>query len=284
LITGSTVATVALTTFWVNGKKKKSFNIAKASDLQDHLEPPQYPWNHAHLWESFDHASIRRGFFVYYTIGKACHAMDYVHYRHLVNVAITEKEAKELAQAEQFPDKPNDEGEIVTRPGALTDPLPNPYQNEQQARFMNNGASPPDLSLIVKARHGNEDYVMALLTGYRDPPAGVKVAENMYYNPYFPGGQLSMPPPLSEGAVEYDDGTEASISQMAKDVTTYLTWASYPELDDRHSMGMKAFALLFALTLPLFYYKRFLWSTIKNRKVAFLRRTQSYIDKRRKNF
>jgi len=265
--------------------KKKSYNnVALASELQDHLEAPAYPWNHMLPWESFDHASIRRGFFVYQTIAKACHSMNYVHYRQLVNVALTEQEAKDISAGDQYPDKPNDEGDIVMRPGGLTDHLPNPYRNEKEARYMNNGAYPPDLSLIVKARHGNEDYVFALLTGYRDPPAGVKVAENMYYNPYFPGGQIAMPPPISEGAVEYEDGTEASISQMAKDVVTYLTWASFPEQNDRHLMGLKAFSLLIALSFPLFYYKRFLWSVVKNRKVAFLRRTEQYKNKIRKNF
>jgi len=210
--------------------------------------------------------------------------MDYVHYRQLVNVALTEQEAKDLAAQEQFDDQPNEEGDTPKRPGALTDPLPSPYRNEQEARYMNNGANPPDLSLIVKARENNEDYVFALLTGYRDPPAGITVAENMYYNPYFPGGQISMPPPLTEGAVEYEDGTEASISQMAKDVVTYLTWASNPEQDDRHLMGLKAMTLLTAIAIPLFYYKRFLWATIKNRKVAFLRRTENYKNKIKRNF
>jgi len=252
--------------------------------LQDHIHPPQYPWSHNNLWQSFDHASLRRGFFVYYTIGKACHSMNYVRYRELVNVALTEDEAKDLAQQEQYPDQPNDEGDTPMRPGALTDRIPNPYRNEQEARFMNSGAYPPDLSLAVKAREGNEDYVFALLTGYRDPPAGIVVAENMHYNPYFPGGQISMPPPLTEGAVEFDDGTEASMSQMAKDVVIYLTWASYPEQDDRHLMGIKAITLLVALALPILYYKRFLWSVIKNRSVRFLRRTDQYKNKIKKNF
>jgi len=149
---------------------------------------------------------------------------------------------------------------------------------------MNNGALPPDLSLIVKARENNEDYVFALLTGYRDPPEGVIVAENMYFNPYFPGGQISMPPPLTEGAIDFDDGTEASISQMAKDVSCYLTWASNPEQDERHLMGIKALAIVVALTFPLYYYKRFLFATIKNRKVDFIRRTEQYKKKIRKNY
>jgi len=275
----TTLSVVALTSIYQNKKKN-----AHASEIQDHIHPPQYPWNHLKPWQSFDHASIRRGFHVYYTIGKSCHSMDFVHYRQLVGVALTEEEAKQLAAEVEYLDTPTDEGEEQKRPGALIDPLPSPYRNEQEARYMNNGALPPDLSLIVKARENNEDYVFALLTGYRDPPAGVTVAENMYFNPYFPGGQISMPPPLTEGAVEFDDGTEASISQMSKDVVTYLTWASNPELNDRHLMGLKAFATLVAFSVPLLYYKRYLFSTIKNRKVAFLRRTEQYKKKSRKNY
>jgi len=259
-------------------------NTSQASDLQDHIHPPHFPWNHEKMWESFDHASIRRGFHVYNTIGKACHSMEFIHFRELVNVALTEDEAKDLAAQFEYNDAPNDEGDIVKRPGILADPLPKPYRNEQEARYMNNGANPPDLSLIIKAREGAEDYVFALLTGYRDPPAGIIVAENMYYNPYFPGGQISMPPPLVEDAVEYDDGTTASISQMAKDVVTYLTWASNPELNERHLMGLKTLTVLTAFAIPLLYFKRFLFSSIKNRKVDFLRRKDNYKEKIRKNY
>jgi ubiquinol-cytochrome c reductase cytochrome c1 subunit len=278
IILGGTAFGAVLTSlYWLDR------NRASASDIQDHIFPPAYPWNHLKMWESFDHASIRRGFFVYFTIGKACHSMQYVHYRQLVNVALSESEAKTIASEEKYHDAPNDEGDVNMRPG-IADPLPNPYRNEQEARYMNNGALPPDLSLIVKAREHNEDYIFALLTGYRDPPEGFVLAENMYFNPYFPGCQISMPPPLTEGAVEYDDGTEASISQMSKDVVTYLTWASNPEQDERHLMGIKAMATMFALFLPLLYYKNYLFSMIKNRKIAFIRRTDEYKKKIRKQY
>jgi cytochrome c1 len=113
------------------------------------------------------------------------------------------------------------------------------YPNEEAARFANNGAYPPDLSLIVKARHGGADYIFALLTGYKDPPAGVPERETQYYNPYFAGGWIGMPPPLNDGAVDYDDGTPNTPTQMAKDVSTFLTWASEPEADERKLMGFK---------------------------------------------
>lgn len=87
---------------------------------------------------------------------------------------------------------PDEFGEPVMRPGKLTDYFPNPYKNEQAARHANNGALPPDLSYIVLARHGGEDYIFSLLTGYTDPPAGVTLAEGQQYNPYFPGGAIGM--------------------------------------------------------------------------------------------
>ncbi|XP_074314500.1 cytochrome c1-2, heme protein, mitochondrial-like [Silene latifolia] len=107
------------------------------------------------------------------------------------------------------------------------------YQNEQAARFANGGAYLPDLSLFTKARHNGQNYVFSLLTGYRDPPAGVSIREELHYNPYFPGGAIAMPKMLSDGAVEYEDGTPATESQMAKYVVTFFTWAAEPEMEER---------------------------------------------------
>jgi len=227
------------------------------------------------VWKSYDHAAIRRGFIVYNTIGSACHSMKYRFYRQLVDVAFTEEEAKAFAaEHDDYASKPNDEGDIEERPGTLNDRFWSPYKNEKEARAQNNGAFPPDLSQIVKARHGGESYLMALLTGYRDPPHGVKLGENMYYNIYFPGCQIAMPPPLAPGAVTYEDGTDASISQMAKDVSVYLAWSSYMEQDERHLMGLKTFAVLGLLFGPFLYWKRFRYNTVKKRHVEFLRRNK----------
>jgi len=240
---------------------------------EDHLETPNYPWGFAKLWKSYDHGALRRGFQVYQTIGSACHSMKYVHYRQLVNVAYTEKEMKEIAaEHDDYQSPPNDEGEVVDRPGALTDKLWAPYKNEKEARFNNNGALPPDLSLIVKGRPNGDNYVFALLTGYREAPHGITLAENMYYNIYFPGTQIAMPPPLAEGAVTYEDGTEASVSQMAKDLAEYLAWASYMEQDERHLMGIKTLTATAFLAATLFYWKKWKWSYIKHRVVEFTKK------------
>jgi len=241
---------------------------------EDHLDSPLYPWAFAKLWKSYDHAALRRGFQVYQTIGSACHSMKFVYYRQLVNVAYTEKEMKEIAaEHDDYAAPPNDEGDVGTRPGSLTDKLWAPYKNEREARSQNNGALPPDLSLIVQGRPHGENYVFALLTGYRDPPHGVQLAENMYYNIYFPGTQIAMPPPLAEGAVTYEDATiQASVSQMAKDVSEYLAWASYMEQDERHLMGVKTLTALACITPFFYYWKKWKWSYIKHRVVDFTRR------------
>jgi len=179
-----------------------------------------------------------------------------LHYRDLVGVAYTEDEVKEMAEENEVVDGPDDTGEMFDRPAKLSDPLPRPYPNEEGARFANGGAYPPDLSLITKARVGGADYVFALLTGYKDVPAGLQPRDTQYYNPYFAGGWIGMPPPISDGAVEYEDGTPATVTQMAKDVCVFLTWAAEPEADERKLMGFKfmtALSVCFGFT---WWYKR----------------------------
>jgi len=241
--------------------------------VEDCIDPPHYPWDHHKIWQSFDHAAIRRGFKVYNEIGKACHSMKYIYYRQLVEVAYSEEEMKEIAaDHDGYETAPDDEGAVSERTGVLTDHLWNPFKNDKEARASNNGALPPDLSVIVRARHHNESYLMALLTGYRDPPHGVVLGENMNYNIYFPGCQIAMPPPLAVDAVEYDDGTAASISQQAKDVTIYLAWSASMDHDERHLLGLKTLLTLAVMSVPFWLWKKAKWSAVKKRKVAFLRR------------
>ncbi|XP_029358020.1 cytochrome c1, heme protein, mitochondrial [Echeneis naucrates] len=239
----------------------------KASDLE--LHPPQYPWSHAGPLSSLDHASIRRGYQVYKQVCSACHSMDYLAFRNLVGVSHTEAEVKAIAEEVEVVDGPDESGEMFTRPGKLSDYFPKPYPNPEAARAANNGALPPDLSYIVNARHGGEDYVFSLLTGYCDPPAGVTVREGLYYNPYFPGQAIGMAPPIYNEVLEYDDGTPATMSQVAKDVCTFLRWAAEPEHDQRKRMGLKML-MGSAILIPLIYYmKRHRWSVLKSRKIAY---------------
>jgi len=244
-----------------------------ASASTDALHPSKYNWDHTKPWEAFDHASIRRGFLVYRQICATCHSLNSIAYRHLINVSHTENELKEIAAEIEVTDGPNGEGEMFQRPGKITDKLPRPYPNNEAARYANNGALPPDLSLMIKARKGGENYVFSLLTGYTSPPHGINLRSGLYYNPYFSGGAIGMAPPLTaDGLVEYDDGTVPTISQMAKDVTTFLCWAAEPEHDERHKLGLKSLLVLTLLFIPTFYLKKFKWNVLKHRVVTFGKR------------
>ncbi|KAK9271867.1 hypothetical protein L1049_002232 [Liquidambar formosana] len=242
--------------------------IASADEAEHGLECPNYPWPHKGILSSYDHASIRRGHQVYQQVCASCHSMSLIAYRDLVGVAYTEEEAKALAAEIEVVDGPNDEGEMFTRPGKLSDRFPQPYPNEQAARFANGGAYPPDLSLITKARHNGQNYVFSLLTGYRDPPAGVSIREGLHYNPYFPGGAIAMPKMLIDGSVDYEDGTPATESQMGKDVVTFLSWAAEPEMEERKLMGFKWIFVLSLALLQAAYYRRMKWSIFKSRKLV----------------
>ncbi|KAM9800807.1 cytochrome c1, heme protein, mitochondrial [Syngnathus typhle] len=263
---------VALTTLGVVGAGTAAVALAlhqsvKASDLE--LHPPNYPWSHAGPLSSLDHGSIRRGYQVYKQVCSACHSMEYLAFRNLVGVSHTEDEVKAIAEEVEVVDGPDETGEMFTRPGKLSDYFPKPYANPEAARVANNGALPPDLSYIVNARHGGEDYVFSLLTGYCEPPAGVAVREGLYYNPYFPGQAIGMAPPIYNEILEYDDGTPATMSQVAKDVCTFLRWAAEPEHDQRKRMGLKLL-MGSAILVPLLYYmKRHRWAVLKSRKIAY---------------
>jgi len=241
-----------------------SVSTVHASDV---IHAPHQSWDFKGFMSSYDAASVRRGHQVYTQVCASCHGLARIAYRNLVDVCYSEEEVKAMAEDTEVMDGPNDEGEMFERPGKLSDYLPSPYPNEEAARYANNGAYPPDLSLIMKARHNGPDYVFALLTGYKDPPAGVAERETQYYNPYFPGAWIGMPMPLNEGAVEYDDGTPATATQMAKDVCTFLTWAAEPEADERKLMGVKWMLTLTVLFGFTWYYKRVKWTPIKNRRL-----------------
>lgn len=238
----------------------------QASD--EALEPPSYPWSHRLPYQSFDSAAIRRGYQVYSQICASCHSLKFVRWRNLVNVAYTEDEVKAMAAEVDYEDGPDDTGEMFTRPGKLTDTLPKPYPNSEAARAANSGSMPPDLSVISKARPHGENYIFSLLTGYQDPPPGFELTNNMSYNPYFYGSQIAMPQQLFEDSVTYDDGTPASVSQMAKDVSTFLAWTAEPKHDDRKLIGLKGCAIAAVGFGLMLYAKRLRWGVIKHRIAA----------------
>ncbi|SCV03638.1 LAMI_0H09758g1_1 [Lachancea mirantina] len=244
---------------------------AEAMTAAEHgLHAPSFAWSHNGPFETFDHASIRRGYQVYREVCAACHSLDRIAWRTMVGVSHTNAEVRAMAEEFEYDDEPDDQGNPRKRPGKLADYIPGPYPNEQAARAANQGALPPDLSLIVKARHGASDYIFALLTGYpEEPPAGVVLPPGSNYNPYFPGGSIAMARVLFDDLVEYEDGTPATTSQMAKDVTTFLAWCSEPEHDERKRLGIKAIIVLSSLYLLSVWVKKFKWAGIKSRKFVF---------------
>merc|ERR1712001_371055 len=237
------------------------------ADLAPH--PPKIQWSHSGMLDSFDHASIRRGYQVYKQVCSACHSMKFIAFRNLVGIAYTEAEVKAMAAEEMITDGPNEAGDMFERPGKLSDYMPGPYANDAAAAAANNGAIPPDLSYIVLARHGNEDYVYHLLNGYCDAPAGIELREGQNFNPYFPGGAIGMAAPLYNEIIEYDDGTPATLSQLSKDVCTFLTWTASPEHDMRKKMAIKGLSMLGILMGITYYIKRHKWSVIKSRKILY---------------
>jgi ubiquinol-cytochrome c reductase cytochrome c1 subunit len=237
----------------------------------DVVHPLHLPWDHTGLMSAYDCASLRRGFQVYRQVCATCHSIERIHYRELVGVTHTTKELIEMASEVDVVDGPNDEGEMFERPGKLSDPLPSPYANEETGRAANGGALPPDLSLMVKARHAGQDYLFSLLTGYCDPPAGKPMMPGLYYNPYFPGGAIAMPPPLSDGGVDYEDKTPSTITQQAKDVVQFLNWCSEPEADDRKKSAAQYMLVIGFSALMTGYYKRFKWSPYKTRAISYIK-------------
>ncbi len=235
---------------------------APAVASSDRLPLDRQSWSWQGLFGSYEQAQIKRGFKVYREVCASCHSLNLVAYRHLAAIGFTEEGIRVIAAEKEVQDGPNDQGEMFTRSARPSDPFVPPYPNDQAARVANNGALPPDLSLITKARAGGPDYLYSLLTGYADPPADVVLMPGMNYNKVFPGQQIAMPQPLFEDIVTYDDGTPASLPQMAKDITAFLNWAAEPELDARHGLGLKTLAFLILLAGLFYALKRQIWSDV----------------------
>lgn len=219
-------------------------------------------WSFSGIFGRYDKAAARRGFTVYNDVCAACHSMDLLYYRNLQGIGFSEEQVEEIAAQKFVTDGPNDLGEMFERPARANDHFVAPFPNEVVARLANNGALPPDLSLIVKARKGGPDYVYALLNGYVDPPADFTLSPGLFYNSAFPGHQFAMPPMLADGLVEYADGTRASVQQMSHDVATFLAWASEPHMEPRKRLGLKVMLFLGLLTAMLYAVKRKVWEKL----------------------
>ena len=220
-------------------------------------------WSFEGVFGTFDRASLQRGYQVYQEVCSGCHSVQHLSYRNLSEEGgpeFSSEEAKAIASQFEVTDGPNEDGEMFVRPGRLSDKFVSPFPNVKAAAAANGGAYPPDMSVLAKARKGGADYIYSLLLGYEEAPAGYELDDGVYYNKYMPGNKIMMAEPLSDGIVEYIDGTEASKAQMAKDVTTFLVWAAEPHLEARHKMGIKVFFYLIVLLTLVYLSKQKVWS------------------------
>ena len=222
-------------------------------------------WSFKGLTGKFDRSSLQRGFQVYKEVCSSCHSMQYLSYRNLGEPGgpeFSEQEVKAIALSIEIEDGPDSQGEMFTRPGRPSDKFKSPYPNVNASIVANGGAYPPDMSVLVKARPGGSNYIYSVLMGYEDPPTGTTLDEGVYYNKYMIGNKIKMSAPLIEDIVEYTDGTQATVEQMSKDVTTFLTWAAEPELEERHRTGVKVVIYLILLTTLVYLSMKKIWSRV----------------------
>ena len=242
------------------------FSVHSKTIAAEKVEYLKTDWSFKGLFGKFDRGALQRGYQVYTEVCASCHSMKYVSYRNLAEKGgpeFTEAQAKAIAASFEVTDGPNADGEMFTRPGKLSDKFVMPYENVKAAQAANGGAYPPDMSVLVKARGGGANYIYSLLQGYEDPPMGITLDEGVHYNKYMYGNKIKMANPLSDGLVEYADGTDASIEQMSKDITTFLMWAAEPHLEARHQMGFKAIVYLIILTVLVYFSMKRIWSRIE---------------------
>jgi ubiquinol-cytochrome c reductase cytochrome c1 subunit len=227
-----------------------------------HLKEVSWPFDG--IFGTFDRQAAQRGYQVYKEVCASCHSMSLKSFRNLQEIGFSEAEVKSIAASYTVKDGPNDAGEMFDRPGRPSDHFVSPFPNEKAARAANNGAYPPDQSLLIKARHDGANYVYSLLTGYDEAkPADLQLGAGMSYNPYFPGMQIGMSKPLQDGQITYADGTKATVDQMSRDVVVFLQWAAEPEMEHRKQMGIKVLLFLFVMTGLLYVAKKRIWSQIK---------------------
>jgi len=226
-------------------------------------------WSFKGLTGKFDRASLQRGYQIYNEVCSSCHSMNLLSYRNLGEKGGPEfsvEQVKAIAANFEVTDGPNNEGEMFERPGRPSDKFVSPYPNVQAAMAANGGAYPPDMSVLVKARKGGADYIYSILMGYEEAPQGFELEEGVYYNKYMDGNKIKMANPLSDGLITYADGTNSTASQMSKDVTTFLAWASEPHLEARHKTGVKVIIYLIILTVLIYLSMKRLWSRIDSKK------------------
>ena len=223
---------------------------------------PQHEWSFEGITGTFDRGALQRGYQVYSEVCSGCHSMKLLYYRDLIDIGFSEDQVKAIASEFTVIDGPNDEGEMFERDARPADRFVSPYLNDNEARANNNGAYPPDLSVITKAKKDGANYIYNLLLGYKAPPADMEVGEGMYYNIYMEGNQIAMPQPIYDESVDYADGTNNSAEQIAEDLVVFLTWAAEPELEVRKNLGIKVILFFIVLGFIIFLAKNRLWREV----------------------
>ncbi len=255
----------------------------RPAGAQEAEAPPLQRWSFSGPFGLYDTAQLQRGFKVYREVCSTCHSLKLVAFRNLSDPGgpgFSEAQAATIAPGFQVTDGPNDKGEMFQRPGKISDYFPPPFANDQAARAALGGKLPPDMSVLAKARgyergfpwfifeaftdyqEGGPDYIHALLNGYTDPPAGFSLPPGGQYNKYFPGYAIGMPKPLSDGQVEYTDGTPTTVDQYGRDVAAFLMWAAEPTLDARKRLGFQVMMFLIVFTALLYFTKRRVWHAV----------------------
>lgn len=257
------------------------FGTTSANAAGGGPKPPAQDWSFMGIFGTYDKAELQRGFQVFKQVCANCHSMNLMAFRNLADLGYNEDEIKAIAAEYQVQDGPNDDGDMFERAATPADRWPAPFPNDKAAASANGGSAPPDLSLMAKARGSGgdsavrfsmlqpsgfpigADYLYALLTGYEEhAPEGISIPEGKYYNHYFPGHAIAMAPPLADDAVEYGDGTPATVNQMAHDVSVFMNWISEPELNERKNLGVKVMLFLIVLTIMLYALKRKIWANV----------------------
>ena len=234
-------------------------NLFSATDA---IKPEQYNFSFNGILGSIDKSSAQRGLQVYTEICASCHGLKHIAYRNLEDLGYKKKQINNIAKQFLVDALPDENGEIKKRNAIYSDSFVDPYPNTEAAKASNNGAYPPDLTLMVKARKDGANYLRSLLLGYIDAPDEFDVGEG-YYNKYMAGNVIAMPQPLYGDDVVYQDGTIATLEQEVLDVVTFLTWASMPELEKRKSSGIKVVIFLIVMTVFFFLSYKRIWKDIK---------------------
>jgi ubiquinol-cytochrome c reductase cytochrome c1 subunit len=256
---------------------------ARTVSAQEADAPPRMHWSFHGPFGMYDPAQLQRGFKIYREVCSNCHSLKLLAFRNLADPGgpdFTEAQAATIASGFQVTDGPNDQGEMFQRPGKIADHFPPPFANDKAARNANGGALPPDMSVLAKARgyeagfpwfivdaftqyqEDGPDYIHAIINGYEKAPAGFTLPPGAQYNKYFPGHAIGMPQPLSDGQVEYTDGTPTTVDQYGKDIAAFLMWAAEPKLDERKRLGFQVFIYLIVLTGMLYFTKRMVWHDV----------------------